>query len=188
MTVRRRKKVQEEEKPMRDWRPVWRAVILRHRAPGHLRFDLPPPLRTAVAAETLEAGLRAIDGVYRATVIPRVGKLSIRYVEAVCGTGIVAARLAALVGEVMETAEGQAAAAPPAQTGDRSPASFDAKEWTIHFLNDLVAFYLIRIHWGRITRQWLPNPWSYRYEWLTMAYLTFLLVRYRKTSAARSRP
>jgi hypothetical protein len=51
----------------------------------------------------------------------------------------------------------------------------------INFLNDLVAFYLIKVHWSRITSQWLRAPWTYRYQWLTLSYLTFLLIRYRKS-------
>ncbi|TAN46023.1 MAG: hypothetical protein EPN26_15865 [Rhodospirillales bacterium] len=70
--------------------------------------------------------------------------------------------------------------------GKKQPLPFDAKEWGIHFVNDLVAFYLIRVHWERIFRQWLPDPWTYRYQWLTIIYLTTVLVRYRKSSAKKS--
>ncbi|CAA7612525.1 hypothetical protein [Magnetospirillum sp. SS-4] len=66
------------------------------------------------------------------------------------------------------------------KTGKPIPAGNDLQEWMIHFLNDLVAFYLIRQHWDRIIGQWLPRPWTYRYQWLSVLYLTFLLVRYRK--------
>lgn len=51
----------------------------------------------------------------------------------------------------------------------------------INFLNDLVSFYLIKVHWSRITGEWLRTPWTYRYQWLTISYLTFLLIRYRKS-------
>ncbi|MEW5726392.1 MAG: hypothetical protein AB1918_01060 [Pseudomonadota bacterium] len=71
------------------------------------------------------------------------------------------------------------------KTGRASPLPFDAKEWAIHFVNDLVAFYLIRVHWERITRQWLPSPWTYRYQWMAVIYLTFLLVRHRKSTAPK---
>jgi hypothetical protein len=66
------------------------------------------------------------------------------------------------------------------KTGKPIPGGVDLQEWIIHFLNDLVAFYLIRQHWDRIIGQWLPRPWAHRYQWLTVVYLTFLLVRYRK--------
>lgn len=60
------------------------------------------------------------------------------------------------------------------------PLSFDAREWTINFFNDLVAFYLIKLHWERITRQWLLEPWKYRSQWAAVVYLVFLLVQSRK--------
>jgi hypothetical protein len=72
------------------------------------------------------------------------------------------------------------------KTGSAKPLPFDAKEWGVHFINDLVAFYLIRVHWTRITQQWLPNPWAFRYQWMTIIYLTFVLVRYRKASLKKS--
>lgn len=59
---------------------------------------------------------------------------------------------------------------------------FDPKEWGLAFANDLVAFYLIKQHWDRITKQWLPDPIKYRYQWLTVIYLVFLLVRSRKAA------
>ena len=52
----------------------------------------------------------------------------------------------------------------------------------INFLNDLLAFYLIRVHWDLITQRCLREPLKFRYAWLTIFYLVFLLVRYRKTS------
>jgi hypothetical protein len=51
----------------------------------------------------------------------------------------------------------------------------------INFLNDLLAFYLIRVHWDLITQRWLREPLKFRYAWLTIFYLVFLLVRYRKS-------
>jgi hypothetical protein len=71
------------------------------------------------------------------------------------------------------------------KSGKPAPLPFDAKEWGIHFINDLVAFYLIRVHWTRITQQWLPNPLAFRYQWLTIIYLTFILVRYRKAALGK---
>ncbi len=55
----------------------------------------------------------------------------------------------------------------------------------INFLNDLLAFYLIRVHWDLITQRWLREPLKFRYAWLTIFYLVFLLVRYRKTGTGR---
>jgi hypothetical protein len=55
----------------------------------------------------------------------------------------------------------------------------------INFLNDLLAFYLIRVHWDLITQRWLREPLKFRNAWLTVFYLVFLLVRYRKTVAKK---
>lgn len=55
----------------------------------------------------------------------------------------------------------------------------------INFLNDLVVFYLIKVHWDLITQKWLKQPFKYRNAWLTSFYLVFLLVRYRKQAAKK---
>lgn len=49
-----------------------------------------------------------------------------------------------------------------------------------NFFNDIVAFYLIKVHWDLITKRWLQNPLAHSNAWLTTFYLVFLLVRYRK--------
>ena len=54
-----------------------------------------------------------------------------------------------------------------------------------NFLNDLLAFYLIRVHWDLITQRWLREPLKFRSAWMTIFYLVFLLVRYRKTVAKK---
>jgi len=50
----------------------------------------------------------------------------------------------------------------------------------IDFLNDILVLYLIKVHWNRITHQWLVKPFVHRYEWMATFYLFFLLVRSRK--------
>lgn len=50
----------------------------------------------------------------------------------------------------------------------------------IDFLNDVLVLYLIKLHWNRITQQWLLKPITYRYEWMAVFYLFFLFVRARK--------
>ena len=207
-------------------RLVWQAMAVRHRSPGHVRFDLPEALRSLDAAAALEDGLLRLDGVYRVHVFIGAGKLSIRYMETVCTLADIAKALAALVAELAERVP--AAALPVViggevdapgwldrikgsgpvrvvrqrydalkakaevlstivaiKTGRPAPGAIDVQEWAIHFLNDLVAFYLIRQHWDRIIGQWLPRPWTYRYQWMSVVYLTFLLVRYRKGAAPR---
>ncbi|GAB4361154.1 MAG: hypothetical protein Kow0060_16710 [Methylohalobius crimeensis] len=61
---------------------ITRRIILRYRAPGHVRFQLPPELCQPEAAAFLIAELRVLDGVYR--VVRRGNKLSVRYQEAFC--------------------------------------------------------------------------------------------------------
>lgn len=55
----------------------------------------------------------------------------------------------------------------------------------INFFNDLVAFYLVKAHWDLITKRWIKQPLTYSNAWMTIFYLVFLLVRYRKTGAGR---
>jgi len=56
----------------------------------------------------------------------------------------------------------------------------DPENAVIDFLNDILVMYLIKVHWNRITQQWLVRPFAHRYEWLATFYLFFLLVRSRK--------
>lgn len=60
-------------------------------------------------------------------------------------------------------------------------ASAFTEKAVTNFFNDIVAFYLIRTHWDLITKFWLKNPLKYGNAWLTVFYLVFLLVRYRKS-------
>lgn len=193
---------------------LMREVRVRHRAPGHVRFDLPAVLCAPGAAEMLDRALRRVEGVYRVTLFAGMGKLSIRWAEEVCTLAQV---VRALSGAVEAVADGGGAAPEPApqglverikssgpvarlrdryrdlkakavvlnqimaiKTGGKVAMPFDAKDWALHFANDLVVYYLIRTHWDRIMRQWLPQPWTYRYQWATVVYLVFLLVRFRK--------
>lgn len=54
-----------------------------------------------------------------------------------------------------------------------------------NFLNDLVAFYLVKTHWDLITKRWIKTPLAYSNAWMTVFYLVFLLVRYRKSNAGK---
>lgn len=56
----------------------------------------------------------------------------------------------------------------------------DPEKAVIDFLNDILVLYLIKVHWNRITQQWLVKPLAHRSEWLAMFYLFFLLVRSRR--------
>lgn len=61
----------------------------------------------------------------------------------------------------------------------------DMEKAVINFLNDVLAFYLIKVHWDLITKQWLKQPLRYRYQWLSTIYLIFLLVRSRGPDGKR---
>jgi hypothetical protein len=76
-----------------DLATIKRQVLLRYRAAGHARFQLPPALCAAQYAEGLLHGLRASDGVYRVDWQPGQGKLSVRYREADCDFRTVAQAL-----------------------------------------------------------------------------------------------
>jgi hypothetical protein len=56
----------------------------------------------------------------------------------------------------------------------------DPEKAIIDFLNDILALYLIRLHWTRITQEWLLKPFKHRYEWMAVFYLFYLLVRARR--------
>lgn len=55
----------------------------------------------------------------------------------------------------------------------------------IEFFNDVIVLYLIKLHWHLITQHWLRKPFQYRYEWMGVLYLIYLLVR-AKQAAFRS--
>ncbi len=59
----------------------------------------------------------------------------------------------------------------------------EAPPWeraAIMFFNDIAIFYLIKVHWKLITEKWLKFPIRHRYEWLTVFYLLFLTIWYKK--------
>jgi len=56
----------------------------------------------------------------------------------------------------------------------------DPEKAVISFLNDILVLFLIKLHWNDITQKWLLKPFMYRYEWMALFYLFFLLVRSRK--------
>ena len=51
--------------------------------------------------------------------------------------------------------------------------------WITEFINDLVMLYMIKRHWHHILHEWLPRPWTYRYEWGATLYLIYLTVQAR---------
>ncbi len=51
--------------------------------------------------------------------------------------------------------------------------------WIKEFMNDLLMLYLIKLHWHHILTEWLPSPWTHRYEWAATIYLIYLSVQSR---------
>ena len=66
--------------------------------------------------------------------------------------------------------------------GMKKPKAFlkDPDKSIIDFLNDMLVLFLIKLHWGEITQNWLVKPLKYRYEWMALFYMFFLLVRSRR--------
>lgn len=56
----------------------------------------------------------------------------------------------------------------------------DPEKAIIDFLNDVLTLYLIKLHWSRITQEWIPKPLVYRYEWMATFYMFYLLIRSRR--------
>jgi len=74
--------------------------VLRHRAEGHVRFQLPTELCQKVVAENVATKIKAIDGVYRVNFYARQGKVSIRFQETVCDFTQLVQQLFALFAEL----------------------------------------------------------------------------------------
>lgn len=105
-----------------------RQVVLRFRAPGHVRFSLPRILCQSEAAERLRAGLKRQAGVTRIDLLPRQRKLSIRYTEETIGFKSLAAALAALISEIQASLEPHGGTGlAPARAGSRLTR---ARLWT----------------------------------------------------------
>lgn len=51
--------------------------------------------------------------------------------------------------------------------------------WAKEFMNDLLMLFLIKLHWQHIITDWLPKPWTHRYEWAATFYLIYLSVQAR---------
>lgn len=64
-------------------------------------------------------------------------------------------------------------------TGGNPASGSPQPRWLKEFLNDLVMLYLIKYHWHHITTEWLPRPWTHRYEWAATIYLIYLSVQSR---------
>lgn len=179
-------------------------IDVLHRETGYLRLRLPAHCRVAAIGATLENGLKSLPGMQRVTWLTAEGKLATRFDPHVCTHADVARRVKSLLAELPQPqpaetdADALPAPAPPnlaARIDDlREKLIFAAPERfrplvesattekaVTNFFNDIVAFYLIKTHWELITKLWIKNPAKYGNAWLTVFYLVFLLVRYRKS-------
>jgi hypothetical protein len=183
------------------------AIQVLQREEGYLRLRLPGPLRTTDFGVTLESSFKALSGVTRTSWLTVEGKLAVRFDPQRLTHADVAKRIKALL--PAPTIESQAAApAEPAPLPDvptsmglaerlddlrakliaAAPERFrplvesaTTEKAVTNFFNDIVAFYLIKTHWDLIVKYWIKDPVKFSNAWLTVFYLVFLLVRYRKS-------
>lgn len=188
-----------------------RQIQVRHREPGHLRLELPPALLGSLPE--LETALRRVCGVYRVLPEGRRLAIRFDpglCTEIQVARALKAALLElpqSLAANPEPPAAGSAAAMQPGlPTGLRQFAQRFGSQLlpllsgtgqavqglvqgalteraAINFLNDILAFYLIKVHWDLITRRWLKEPLKFANAWLAVFYLVFLLVRYRKQAS-----
>lgn len=201
---------------------IQRDFILRYRAAGHIRFQVPAAICVQPIASSLQDRIQALAGVKRAHLYVSQHKLAIRFDEERCSFMHLAKQLFNLLaameheGQLQEpkpvavvpeqwrqrirhkvqelkasrwlktkysdAKETVQAAKVLTKMGMKRPNAFmrDPEKAVIDFLNDILVLYLIKIHWKRVTQIWLPNPFKYRYEWLAVFYLFFLLMRSRR--------
>lgn len=192
---------------------IAREVVLRHREPGYLRFDIPEVLCAHYAAEELSRELEGVDGVYRVGLNASAGKLTLRFHDAYCSFETLIRTLLRIVRQVIERAQAVASQSkvvipissrkviphstqstlPPIEWMKRkleelretfialkilfARAVEHRPRWVKEFMNDLLMLFLIKLHWHQILTEWLPRPWTYRYEWLATIYLIYLSVQ-----------
>ncbi|MCX7087533.1 MAG: hypothetical protein NTV00_05680 [Methylococcales bacterium] len=202
---------------------IQKEFVVRYRAVGHVRFQVPAHVCTPSVAAAIEKGIAAIAGVSSVRCFSPQRKLSIRFDERVCSFKQLATQMVALLamlerqGGLVEKVTPTSVLSPQllAKVGDRfknlkasrwvkgkysdaketvqaakvitklgmkRPGNFvqDPEKAVIDFLNDILVLYLIKMHWKHVVKLWLPNPFKYRYEWLTVFYLFYLLMRSRK--------
>jgi hypothetical protein len=66
--------------------------------------------------------------------------------------------------------------------GMKKPKAFlqDPEKAITDFFTDVLVLFMIRLHWNNITQLWIVSPFKYRYEWMAVFYMVYLLVRSRK--------
>lgn len=182
-------------------------IQVLQREAGYLRLRLPGPLRTPAIGATLESSLQALAGVTRTTWLTVEGKLAVRFDPQRLTHADVARRIKALLPapliepQAAEPTEPTPPQAEPTSVGlterlddlrakliAATPERFrplvesaTTEKAVTNFFNDIVAFYLIKTHWDLIVKYWIKDPVKFGNAWLTVFYLVFLLVRYRKS-------
>lgn len=179
-------------------------IQVLQREEGYLRLRLPGSMRRPDIGATLESSLKALSGVTRTTWLTVEGKLAVRFDPQRLTHADVARRIKALL--PAPTIEPQAVEPTPPQAEPTSTGlaerledlrakllaaaperfrplveSATTEKAVTNFFNDIVAFYLIKTHWDLITKYWIKDPVKFGNAWLTVFYLVFLLVRYRKS-------
>jgi hypothetical protein len=183
------------------------AIEVLHRDTGYLRLRVPTALRSVAVGAALESALKSLAGVQRVTWLTTEGKLAVRFDAHVATHADVARRvkasLAALpqidqvaamtaapaaeppaakpgLGARIDELRGQLVAAAPARFRPLVESATTEKAVT-NFFNEIVAFYLIKTHWDLIVKFWIKDPVKYSNAWMTVFYMVYLLVRYRKS-------
>ncbi len=189
-----------------------RRIVVRHREAGYLRLELPAEVCHVAALAAIESALRQVTGVYRINTYGVQRRLVVWY-DAHTGDLTAVARALKACLATLPAAGTDAPAAvpqfgeqarrilnqaqekldqlrkPTAPAGSLQArlqpvlASALTEKAITNFFNDLVAFYLIKVHWELISKRWLQDPVKYANAWLTVFYLVFLLIRYRKSIA-----
>lgn len=78
---------------------IQKQCVLRYRAEGHVRFQLPSELCQKGIAEKFAIKIKAIDGIYRVNFYAQQGKISIRFQETMCDFTHLIKQLFELIGE-----------------------------------------------------------------------------------------
>ena len=189
---------------MSDANELARRIVVLQRGAGFLSLELPHELQQRDVGQHIEQHLAAITGILAAAVDPNGRQLSIRFSAASLSTAQVARAVFSALNDLppaeasrpqnttpglqplLDKLKTLLTPATPPVTGSLQ-ARFQplvesalTEKAIINFFNDIVAFYLIRTHWDLISKRWLQNPIAHSNAWLTVFYLIFLLIRYRK--------
>ncbi len=181
-----------------------RRIVVLQRGAGFLSLELPHELQQRDVGQHIEQHLAAITGILAAAVDPNGRQLSIRFSAASLSTAQVARAVFSALNDLppaeasrpqnttpglqplLDKLKTLLTPATPPVTGSLQ-ARFQplvesalTEKAIINFFNDIVAFYLIRTHWDLISKRWLQHPIAHSNAWLTVFYLIFLLIRYRK--------